>query len=246
MRIIPALAFCRLIYLLVPGLVVDTGLNAQRTSTGAANSSNELLTDVLGRPVYLKVTYNMEGSPFYPTEYTKADIYIKSGKVYPSIATRFNMEENTLLLKLDDGNELVVTTPVPRIVFRDTGLNGQMLGVVFENGFPAADKQTTSTYYQVVDSGKIKLLRYYSVTYLDKKEYGQASITRIYDMKETWYMFLPDKTMHKLEKGKEAFLALIPDRKEDVRQYIDQKGYKCKKEEEWKDVLRYYNSLPVN
>lgn len=246
MRVIPALAFRRFLCLFLFSYACFPELSAQQLTTGAANSSNQILTDVVGQPAYLKVTYNMEGSPFYPTEYTRSDIYTKGGKKYPSIGAKFNLESGVLLIKLDDGNELEVTTPVPKIVFSDAGLSGTMLNTVFQNGFPAVGNQTNLTYYQVLDSGKIALLKYFSVTYMDKKEYGQASITRVYEQKETWYVYLPDKSMQKVEKGKDAFLAVFPDKKDLVRQYIDQNGYKCKKEDDWIAVIKYYNGLPAN
>lgn len=245
MQIKPAFFLRNLLCLLVFLQALHTVTNAQSLNLGT-NPSNPLLTDVVGRPAFLKIEYNMEGSPFYPSEYTKADIYTKSGKVYPRIDAKFNLQDNSLLLRLDDGYEMVVATPVPRLVFADTGVSGHMLGIVFQNGYPAVDNQTTTTYYQVLDSGRISLLKSYSVTYMDKKEYGQASITRVYEQKETWYLYLPDKSMRKVEKGKDSFLAIFPDKKDQLRQYIDQNGYKCKKDDEWLAVTRYYNSLQTN
>lgn len=221
-------------------------LSSAQIQNNNFNSLTQLLTDVTGKPVHLRVAYNLEGSPLYPADYTRADIFVKSGKKYPDILSKFNFLENTLLVKLDDGNELVITTPVPRIVFTDTGVNGKMLGAVFENGFPPIDNHPSNHYYEVIDSGRIKLLKYISVTYMDRKDYGQASITRVYEQKEAFYLFLPDNTIHKLSKGKDALLSLLPDKKSEISSYIDQNSNKCRKEEEWSAVIAYYNSLPAN
>ncbi|NOT51698.1 MAG: hypothetical protein HOP10_10530 [Chitinophagaceae bacterium] len=216
-------------------------IRAQRGNfTGNFNNANELMTDISGKPIYLKVEYNVEGSPFFPVEYYKADIYIKKGKAYKDVYVKFNLQENLVLFKMADGTELSSSVPIQKIRFTDTSRN--MYNMVFENGFPAVDKQDEGSYYQVIDTGKASLLKYHSVSYIDKKQYGNASITRVFDQEESYYLLLYG-IMQKVGKGQEGFLSLFTDKKEELKKYMEKNKIKCRKEEDWRKVIAYYNSL---
>jgi hypothetical protein len=89
-------------------------------------------------------------------------------------------------------------------------------------------------------------LKYHSVSFSDKKYYGQASITRIFDQKENYYICFTDGAMKKIEKGKDDFLSLFADKKTELSKYIDQQKIKCRKENEWKKIIAFYNSLYSN
>ncbi len=243
MRIFPHCSisfFTALVTWLSPGAML-----AQPGSryTGNFNNSLELLTDVGGKPINLKVDYNMEGTPFYPAEYTRADLHVKSGKIYRGIMVKFNLMDNLLLLLMPDGKELVATNYIRRLVFTDT-LNGEIVfRGIFERGFPAVDGHTEDMYYEVLDTGRLKLLKFHSVTYIDQRQYGQASITRVFEQSDTYYLYPVDGKMRKLEKGKDALLSLIGDKKDELGEFINQQNIKCRKESDWKTVIAYYNSL---
>src|SRR5689334_4962364 len=97
-------------------------LRAQRTYTGNYNNANELLTDVTGKPIYLKTEYNIEGTPFFPAEYTRATLITSMGKRYNGIKVKFNLMDNLLIMLMDDGKELVTVTPMYRVIYEDQSL----------------------------------------------------------------------------------------------------------------------------
>lgn len=237
----------RLVLSLLTGLVFHFASFAQRNATFDFNNANQLMTDVMGRPIYLKVEYNTEGSPYFPADYNRADVYTKSGKRYQGLGVRLNLFDRMLLMKMKDGSEIeLISSTVSKVVFTDTFYTPTLGNIIFMNGFTPVEKQTAESFYQVLDSGKVKLLKYYSVNYTDKKEYGQASITRVYTQSAACYILLPDNTIHKIEKGKDAFTGLFPDKKAELLQFIEQNDYKCKKEEDWIAVVGYYNQLSAN
>lgn len=200
-----------------------------------------LMTDVSGKPIYLKVEYTIEGSPFYPTDYYRASIFTRDDKIYKDVSVRFNMLDNLLLMKQDDGTELVVTSPVTRVIFTDRYKQG-MLNTVFEKGFPRTSQQNEQTYYEVLDSGRVKLLKHRSASYDDKTYYGIAGISRVFEIKVTYYLFAEGK-MSKLDKGKDGLLSLFTEKKEELNRYIDEKSLKCRNESDWINAIAYYNSL---
>lgn len=214
--------------------------------TGNYNNAQQFMEDVMGRPIYLKVEYNVEGSPFYPDEYLRANVYVRKGKIYTGIYVKFNLQENLVLYKQDDGTEMSAATPIKRVIFTDTSYDWIFYNTIFESGFPSIDNQNENTIYEVLDSGKVKLLKYHAVKFTDKKYYGQASMTRVFEQFELYYAYLPNGTIKKMEKGIEFFLSLFTDKKEEISKYIDTEKLKCRKESDWKKAIAYYNSLFSN
>ena len=217
---------------------------AQRNYTGNFNNANELMTDVSGKPIYLKVEYNIEGSPFFPAEYARASIITSTGKAYPGINVRFNMKDNLLLMMMDDGKELVAITPVFRVIYESKLLPDVGEDNIFERGFPPINKQTEASWYQALDTGKVELLKHRSASYSDRQGYGSASITRVFEQVESYYLFFSEENrIVRLEKGKEELLSAFNDKKTELHQFIESNNLKCKKESDWKAIVAYYNSL---
>src|SRR5690242_9885373 len=218
-----------------------TGLNAQ------VRFEETMLTDLGGKPIYIKVEYVPEGTPFFPEEYTRSIIKLKSGKTYTGFNAKMNFYDNTVIIRLDDGTEMEVTGKVSSIMFEHVPVGNAAKTVVFQRGFPTVDNLDSTAYYEVLDSGNIKLLKYSKVTYTDRKGFGEGNMTRAFTKKETYCLLLPGNSMRRIEtgkgKGKEDLISLFPNNKSELEKYIEKKKLKCTKPEEWIDVVAYYNSL---
>ena len=232
------------IFLLLQFVFVKITL-AQPGSGGISdlNNSQQFLADASGKPLNLRVEYNVQGTPFFPADYSLANLFMQNGKAYRGIKVKFNLNDNTLLYITSDNQEMILTTPVNKVVFTDTSLGGIVKDIVFENGFTSVDEQNNLTYYQVLDSGKVMLLKHTRVDYQDKKEYGSATITREFSPNDFWYLRLPDGSMKKVEKGKEAILLLLPSHKAEMSKFIDANNLKCRKESDWEKIIASYNSI---
>lgn len=232
-----------LLFLLWGSLTPFQQVFSQRNHTYDYSNAQQFFTDVNGRPLYMKVEYIVDGSPFHPDHYYKASLFLKSGKAYTGIPVKLNLMDNTILYTTPSGEELVSINPIVRVVFTDTAENNLMTGVIFERGFASVDKQTEDTYYEILDSGKVTLLKYYRVYFDDRKTYASATITRAFHETPSYYLCLADGTMKKLEKGRDFLLALINVKKQELDSYITREDLKCKKEADWKKVIAYYNSI---
>lgn len=217
-------------------------LPAQNTSR-TPNDSETLMTDLGGKPIFIRTDYIFDGTPYFPDEYTRASIILKSGKKYVDVKTKMNFYDNSLIMQLSDGTEIKVTGNVSKVIYELIPVGDKLKTVVFQRGFPAVNNLDTTSYYEVLDSGKMKLLKYCQVSYSDTRGYGEASITRVFKKKESYYLVLPGNVIKQLEKGKQEFLSLLPARKDELEKYIDNKKLKCRKEEEWIDIVSYYNSF---
>ncbi len=229
--------------MLLFGIVFGNTPNADCQNAGLAgvNNTQQFMQDVHGRPVYLMTEYNTQGSPFYPEKYVKANLYLKGGSVYHDIPVKFNLQQNLVLYQLADGTENAAITPIQKIIFTDAGADGDMLNKTFKNGFKSLDTLNQETYYEVLDSGKISLLKYHGLKITDQKFYGQASITRVFDFMNVLYLSLPNRKMVKAEK--ETLLSGIEEKKNELEQYIQKENIKLRKESDWKKLINHYNNL---
>lgn len=207
------------------------------------SNAQQFFTDINGRPLYLKVDYFIEGHPYHPDNYYLATIVMPGGKAYRDIPVKFNLMENLLIYRTPAGEELVSTVPAVRVIYTDSSGDAKMKDRIFERGYGTINDLSPNTWYEVLDTGEIQLLKHYKVDYTDQKQYNSPSITRVYFEKEDFFISLQDGTMKKLDKGVEEILAVLPDKKDRVRAFIAREDLKCKKETDWKKVIRYYNSL---
>jgi hypothetical protein len=207
------------------------------------SNAQQFFTDINGRPLYLKVDYFIDGTPYHPDRYYVANIVMPGGKAYRDIPVKFNLMENLLIYRTPSGEELVSVVPAVRVVFTDSSNNGKMKDKIFERGYGTVNDLTPDTWYEVLDTGAVQLLKHYRVDYTDQKQYNSPSITRLFFEKEEYYISLSDGTLKKLDKGPEDILAVLPDQKDKIRAFIVKEDLKCKKENDWKKVVAYYNSL---
>jgi hypothetical protein len=237
--------FIRLL-LVVAAIAIPNGvILAQSGSAGVidVNNSVQFMTDVSGKPLMVRSEYRVVGSPYYPEKYYLADIILNSGKKYIGIRARLNLMDNELLFMTPDGTEMTLTSPVLKIVFTDPYNNKAMLNITFQKNFPAIDQQTAESYYEVLDSGSVKLLKYHKITYDDRKGYNEATMTRYFQETNLYYLYSEKTGMVKLEKGKDFWVSFFNDKKNQVSEFIDLNDLKCRKETDWKKVIAFYNTL---
>lgn len=211
----------------------------------ATKDYTAFMADANGRATYELTNYVMEGTPFFPPDYYKATIVVKFGKTYTNILAKLNLYENQLYYKATEGGaDMVPVIPIKKVKFGSVLIDGKIKeAATFETGFKPIEKYDTSTFYEVLDSGNVQFLKHYKVSYNDQKPFGSATVTRVFDLKKSYYLCLADGSMHKLEKGKEAIVALLTSKKAEVLKYIDAYNLKCKNEDDWQMIIEYYNSL---
>ena len=197
------------------------------------------MEDAHGRPIRPQTTYKVEGTPFYPDNYSAALLSFNNGKKNSAVKAKLNLYDNTILYITDKGVEMEVIVPVLKIEFVDSVNSGY--NVVFQNGF-SGNSLKEKIYYQVLDSGKLTLLKQISVTYRDFTPYGTAVITRQFDQKPA-YFILNESAVSKIGKNGENIPEILADKKNEITTYISTHNLRLKYEADLVSIIRYYNSL---
>lgn len=227
------------------GLLLTIFANGQIMSPNSFKAGTNFLNDANGMPMYQRTEYRAEGSPYFYDEYWYADITAMNGNTYTDVKVKLNLVENRILYLNDNNAEMIATIPIKRISFR-----GYLQGETYHDntrleGIEGPINEQGAKVYQVLEDSTVKLYKLINVTFTDNKPYGEASITRVFTKKETYFALLPakDSALHKVDKNKQAIVSLLNDPKASVEKYIESNKLNCKKEKDLVAIFRYYNSL---
>jgi len=205
------------------------------------NENNSFLNDANGRPMLLHSEYLIEGSPFFNQDYCTANLKVRNGKYYQGVQVKLNLQENLVIYHTGDGKEMAAITPIEKIVFvncADPSKNQVLL-----SGFPPVDGETVNSFYVLLDSGHVTLLKRIGVNYRDVKYYGSNQTTRVFEQKEMLYAYQPAKGMIRLAKEEAAVLSLLSDQRKAVQTFLTANDLKCRKETDLVKIIQFYNAL---
>lgn len=209
-------------------LLINFGVMAQ-INVRASN-----IQDFTGKPIMNNAVSDLKGSFFYNDDYINAKMYLANGTELINIKVKLNLRDNNVYYLNNDGSEMEAVSKVKRIVFMDKG-------IVFENGFPAVNKQDQQTYYRVIISGKASLLILTNFVESEYKEFNSAITTKQIDKVNEIFGVSPN-AIARLKKTDDV-LQLLSDKNKEVYNYIITNNLKCKKQPDYENVISYYNSL---
>lgn len=203
------------------------------TVTAQLNIKSSNIQDFTGKPLILNKVSETEGSVFFDEAYRNAKVYLANGLELADIKIKLNLRDNRVFYLNNEGAEMEAVSKIKRIVFAD--------GTIFENGFPAVNKQDAQTYYRVMVSGKASLLLLTSFVDVEYKAFNSATTTRQIDKVNEVFGVSPN-AITKLVKEDDV-LQLLTDKYKEVYDYIARNKLKCKKQADYVNVINYYNSL---
>ena len=233
------LTFLVIIISLVSGGVAS----AQTTEPSASqllieDKQMQFLKDMNGSPIRMNSSYNVTGSPFFPKNYCTATMKVQKGKKYEDVSIKLNMEDNDVYVKFGEEKELVSTVQLEYIEFNGCDNGGKQ---IFRSGFPAVDKQTDKSYYQVLSDGNLLLLKSFNVSIRNETVYGSSTVTKVYETANWYYAYSPDKGIVRL-KDNAVVLDLVPAQKKEAEKFISDQNIKVKREADLIKLFAFLNT----
>lgn len=220
-------------------ILLSFTFNLQAQKVGIFNyEESKTMEDAWGRPIRPQTTYKIEGTPFFQDSYHAARIVFSNGKYNSGVSAKLNMYDNTIIFQDVNGFELELVIPVISIEFRDS-LSGS---VAYFRKFHKSEGLDEKILYQVIDTGRITLLKHHFVNYRDFAPYGTAVITRTFEQKPVFY-FIKEGKVLKAGKNNEILYSLINDQKQLVDEFLRKNNIKLKSELDITTVIQFYNSL---
>lgn len=215
------------IAVVIPGIAQQQGRFMDETSA--------FMTDAFGQPVYTQQKANWEGNIFYPAGYHYATLTAAGGKVYRYIKTKINLLEGTVLFTDSTESEFVATLPIDKIEFEDFAGGAKIIFIKIMN-------DTARRFFQLLDSGRVSLLKNIYVISRDKTTYGSTTITRVFEQKQSYFVY-SNTGLVPLEQSKTGVVKILSDKSSQVDAFIEQEKLKLRKEEDLAKLFHYYNSL---
>ncbi|RTL59216.1 MAG: hypothetical protein EKK37_13030 [Sphingobacteriales bacterium] len=200
---------------------------------------------LLGNRIFPLETYSeVMGTPYFLDSFMNCVLTTKKGQKFAYDKMRLNLYTNQIHYLDKNNTELVVDEGViTRVVFLKKGVD-TIAGFAFSNDYPSINKNSNSTYYLEMNSGKARILEQIS------KEVGYSSMVTGQvpkkEFKEHKEYFVFNENHSKMErwrKGKDFVIGFLNDKKEQVEKFINDNNLNCKSTDDVVKVFDYYNSL---
>jgi hypothetical protein len=196
-------------------------LVAQQEST-----DEEALADTYGNRYLLK-------------DWSPGIVRFTSGREVKDFKLKFDCLKHQLLLQFK-GATFAAESRVREFVLL-TGGGKTKDSLLFRKGFPAVDKTTASTYFQVLFEQKVTLLRLFTKTIIEEKQVVGKPRRRLED-EEKFYL-LKAGNMIALPADKEGILQALPDQAEALSKFITDHHLRFKSADDYLLLIRHYNDL---
>lgn len=178
--------------------------------------------DVSGRPVNVEPPSNVDGTPWLVDDWKNGSVMLKKGTLIKDMQLKFDVYRNKLFF-LRDGNvyEFADTVKDFYLDYSDRATNG----LVYRSNFPPVDKNTTTTFYELLVDGKVALLKYRSKSLMEFKEIDMRKVKK-YEDKQQYYLALPGNRIVKIKRDKKSLFEALPEYTNELTKIIDQQGLK--------------------
>lgn len=209
---------------------------AQLLFLGSIQAQQIVLQDIDGKPLSRNQFTDIDGSPFLLDDWLPAAIYFQSGGVLTDFKVKYDVINDALVFLDKDGNLNNFKDRVKSFKFVKGGKN-----YVFDTQFPAIDGHSDQSYYQVLSTGKIQLLKKYNKVILEPQNYNSANIAKkIQDVVNLYVYNVDDKSIVKL-KQQESFLAeKLKIEATELKRYLKENKLNIKKDEDLIKLFAFY------
>ena len=202
-----------------------------------AQTSQENFFDNQGRP-FTKKNLEVDGDPYLFDKWLPGQVQTVKDKTYSNFKIKYDVVDDVILFAYDSADEplkfvdeiksFTIILPQP---------------LTFNNGFPAIDKQTSQSYYQVISNGPAKLLKRYTKTIFESKGYNTAAVKKFQGF-NIYYLY-EDGKIEKIDNPKKTLYALAGSKKTELDNYLKTNNINFKKDEDLAKVFNYYNTLAL-
>jgi len=200
------------------------------------------LYNVNGLPIVNEAA-GTEGSPLFVTKWKLGWIRLADNRFFTGIPIELDLEKQQVHYKRADGNDIeVVPGQVKELGILDT-IAGTAVVYRFACGYQPIDNQSATSFYLILDSGKVCFLESMrKAIYQEKDDFSDDS-RREYKLYNDFYVFYQGK-MARIKKDSKFFLELTNDKHDQMKDYLTKNKVSFRSVEDLGQFIHYYNGLP--
>ena len=212
-------------------LIISVVLFFSFNSFSQASPETEVsIDDLKVSPIRIPALQEVNGSPFFSTDYKMGTIHLKNNQYVPDMPVKFNILNNAIMVQMD-GQELKLES-FENVAYDEKDENGSVRHFVFGMGYPEIDKHNDRSVYQVLSSGpKVHLLKYISQKVEDASTLGDYSRKELVKT-EQLYLYVPGKDIKRIKASKKDIAEAIPELASKIEEIATSNNLKLKSESE--------------
>ena len=200
------------------------------------------LYDVNGHPIGGEAI-ETKGSPLFLTKWKLGWMRLADGRIFPGVPLKLDLQNQVVHYRRADGNDIEVEPgQVKELAILDT-LAAVNVVYRFICGFPPIDNQSLTSFYLLLDSGKISLLESMRKVFKQDKDDFSGETRREYSLYSDFYVVSNGK-MARIKTEPRFFVELTNDRKRQMDDYLQKTKVSFKSIDDIRQFIHFYNGLP--
>jgi len=200
------------------------------------------LYDVNGRPIGGEAI-ETKGSPLFLTKWKLGWMRLADGRIFPGVPLKLDLQNQVVHYRRADGNDIEVEPgQVKELAILDTVAAVKVV-YRFICGFPPIDNQSPTSFYLLLDSGKISLLESMRKVFKQDKDDFSGKTSREYSLYSDFYIVSNGK-MTRIRREPRFFVERTNDRKRQMDDYLQKTKVSFKSIDDIRQFIQFYNGLP--
>ena len=217
--------------------VIDVTNDNNAFSNVRTDAFNEALGQIYQPSKFVRVT---SGSPFFKEQWFSAKLFDADGNRYSCRTVRLNLLDNEINFLDSKGTELIARSPIKQLQLTDT-VSGKSYLFVLGDRIHTAEKEQAHTWLQVLVNDKVSLCRQQKKSIHDNITYGTSTTEE--DILTNDIYFVQMNSSFVRVRTWQDFVQLFADKKNDIDQFVHSHHLKGKSEDDYVQLVQYYNSL---
>lgn len=179
------------------------------------------------------------GNPYLLKEWCDGVVRFTSGRTVTQFKLKFDCLKNMLLLQFN-GSAFAAESKVQEFVMYPKKKDS----ILFRRGFPATDKTTDQTFFNVLVQDKVSLLRLVTRNIVEEKQLVNVSGRMNRRLEEAeYYYLLQNGQLVQLPANRNDLPSTFAGKKEPVARFIASQQLKMHSPEDYVAVVKKYNEL---
>lgn len=200
------------------------------SGNGGSNTTEGYFTKYVPTDKYEEI----DGTPYYNDEWISGTIKLKNGVELKIESCKYDVYEGKLIF-LKDETPLYFSNP--------EDINSFMLG---SSKFINLKLKNNNDFYEkLLEAENFVLLKKYQCVFIKGKETDgiNPATKNKYKVNSNYYYKKENEALKKIKFKEQAILELIPDKKEEIKNYIKENKLNCKDEKDVIKVFEFYSTL---
>ena len=206
-----------------------------------SHASAQAALEVKGQPFNDIAHTEVEGHPFLENDWLNGSVLLDNRNVAAKL--KFNVYQNQLLYQDKNGQALELKNKFNRftLINADSAISN-INPIVFVRGYPANNRQTDSSFYQLIADGPVQLLKFYKKTINEDRDYYSSVVTSSYKVSRMYYVFKNNR-LKEIWPNKKTLLKLFEDHGDAMDTYFKNNNVDFRSDLDLQKIFAWYNSL---